>query len=150
MGGEHKQDLETMEYVPNRDAKGGDTVERLTLRDYDGRAILRPYGLRIYCSTQATVDYICKLEEALQAHEPRVLTLDEVRNNCPDCVYVETKTGWLECAIQDHGESDKYDGFFVYGIDEYFMESWDIYGKWWRCWSAKPSDAERKAVAWGD
>lgn len=24
------------------------------------------------------------------------------------------------------------------------------YNKTWRCWSAKPSDAERKAVAWND
>ena len=93
---------------------------------------------------------IAKLKALSKALEPMVLTLDEVRNNCPDCVYVETKTGWLECAIQDHGESDKYDGFFVYGIDEYFMESWDIYGKWWRCWSAKPTDGERKAVAWNE
>ena len=45
-------------------------MERLTLRDDDGRAIFTPYGLQIYCSTQATADCICKLEEALQAHEP--------------------------------------------------------------------------------
>ena len=93
---------------------------------------------------------IAELKTLSKALEPRVLTLEEVRNNCPDCVYVETKTGWLECVIQDHVESDKYDGFFVYGINEYFMESWDIYGKWWRCWSAKPTDAERKAVAWNE
>lgn len=86
----------------------------------------------------------------LKAQEPRVLTLEEVRNNCPDCVYVETKTGWLECTIQDCGESDKYDGIFVYGINEYFMESWDIYGKWWRCWSAKPTDEQREATPWID
>ena len=45
-------------------------MERLTLRDDDGRALLTPYGLRIYCSTRATADCICKLEEALQAQEP--------------------------------------------------------------------------------
>ena len=105
-----------------------------------------------YCETcsdaEDFVDLAHDALELLKAQEPRVLTLEEVRNNCPDCVYVETKTGWLECTIQDCGESDKYDGIFVYGINEYFMESWDIYGKWWRCWSAKPSDAERKAVAW--
>ena len=42
-------------------------MERLTLRDDDGRALLTPYGLRIYCSTQATADCICKLEEELNA-----------------------------------------------------------------------------------
>lgn len=51
--------------------EGGDNVERLTLRDDDGRALLTPYGLRIYCSTQATADCICKLEETLKAQEPR-------------------------------------------------------------------------------
>lgn len=42
-------------------------MERLTLRDDDSRALLTPYGLRIYCSTQATADCICKLEEELNA-----------------------------------------------------------------------------------
>lgn len=42
-------------------------MERLTLRDDDGRALLTPYGLRIYCSTQATADCICKLEEEMNA-----------------------------------------------------------------------------------
>ena len=45
-------------------------MARLTLRDVDGRAIFTPYGLQIYCSTQATADCICKLEETLQAQEP--------------------------------------------------------------------------------
>lgn len=104
--------------------------------------------------TDTQMDYVAEIQMAIddmktcEANNPRVLTLKEVRDNCPDYVYVETKTGWLECTIQDCGESDKWDGFFVYGIDEYFMESWDIYGKWWRCWSAKPTEEQRKGAGW--
>ena len=69
-------------------------MERLTLRDDDGRALLTPYGLRIYCSTQATADCICKLEEALQAQEPvepkmvagvAEIYKDILVGNCPSC-----------------------------------------------------------------
>lgn len=68
-----------------RRAEGGDTVERLTLRDDDGRALLTPYGLRMYCSTQATADCICKLEEALQAQEPVEPVMDIDTWKCGNC-----------------------------------------------------------------
>lgn len=91
---------------------------------------------------------ISKLTTLSKVQKPRVLTLEEVRDNCPDYVYIETKVGWLECAIKDCGESDRYNAFFVYGIDECFIELWSTYGKTWRCWSVRPTDEERKRVKW--
>ena len=45
-------------------------MERLTFRDSDGRALLTDYGMRIYCSTQAMADILCKYEEAFDAEKP--------------------------------------------------------------------------------
>ena len=84
----------------------------------------------------------------MKEQEPRVLTLEEVKNDCPDYVYIETFTGWFECVIQDAGESDKYCGVFVYGIDEDFWENWTTYGKEWRCWTARPTDEQREVTQW--
>lgn len=84
--------------------------------------------------------------ELLNEQEPRVLTFEEVQNDCPDYVYLETSTGWLGYCIKDEGESDKYVGYLVFGVDEYFIERWKEYGKTWRCWTAMPTDKQRKAV----
>lgn len=86
--------------------------------------------------------------ELLKAQEPRVLTLEEVQNDCPDYVYLE----WLNCCvccIKDEGESNKSVGYFAYGIGaNYYQFLWDTYGTRWRCWTAKPTDEQRKAVKW--
>ena len=90
------------------------------------------------------------LELLMKGQEPRVLTLEEVQNDCPDYVYVETKGGWIECAVMNCGESNKDFGYFVYGIDEYFVLSWKNYWAKWRCWTAMPTGEQRKAVKWDD
>lgn len=86
----------------------------------------------------------------LKEQEPRVLTLEEVQNACSDYVYLETSTGWLWYCIKDEGESNKYFGYFVYGVNEYFIGRWKEYGKTWRCWTAMPTDKQRMAVKWDD
>ena len=93
------------------------------------------------------IDYLMMdAAQLLKTQEPRMLTLEEVQNDCPDYVYLETSTGWLGYCIKDEGESDKYVGYLVYGFDEYFIERWKEYGKTWRCWTAMPTDEQRKAV----
>ena len=96
----------------------------------------------------ASYDLIDETLELLKEQEPRVLTLEEVKNDCPDYVYLETTSGWLECCIKDEGESDIYFGRFACGIDDFFMKQWSEYGKTWWCWSARPTDEQRKAVKW--
>lgn len=128
-------------------------MEQLTLRDDDGRALFTPYGLRIYCSTQATADCICKLEEALKAQEPRVLTLEELRQlEHTDHII------WIEA----NGDPESFDGYaevttnivtkdielFVPGNEVEFIPDNKNYGKTWRCWSSKPTDEQREAVKW--
>lgn len=41
-------------------------MERLTYRDDNGRALLTHFGKQMYCSTQATADCVCMLEERFE------------------------------------------------------------------------------------
>ncbi len=104
-----------------------------------------PYG---NCETGCVKTLAKDALALLETQQPRVLTIEEVRDNCPDFVYIETNTGWLECAIIDSGESNRYFCVLVYGRDEYFMKLWEGYGKMWRCWNKCPTDEQREAVAW--
>lgn len=86
----------------------------------------------------------------LKEQEPRVLTLEEVQNDCPDYVYLETAFGWIECCVKDEGDTAKSVGYFVYGFGEYSIKAWEKYGVTWRCWTAMPTDEQRKVVKWND
>lgn len=86
----------------------------------------------------------------LKMQEPRVLTLEAIQNDCPDYIYIETASGWIECCIKDEGMSNKFVGYFVCGFGECFIEEWSEYGKTWRCWSYLPTDEQRKMVKWND
>ena len=48
-------------------------MDRLTYRDDERRARLTKYGMRIYCSTQATADSFAELEESV----PRWISVNE-------------------------------------------------------------------------
>lgn len=86
----------------------------------------------------------------LKMREPRVLTLEAIQNDCPDCVYLETASGWIECCIKDESMSNRFVGYFVCGFGECFIENWNEYGKTWRCWNYRPTDEQRKMVKWND
>lgn len=114
-------------------------------------AVTPSYDMGLSCrEREKAVGWLENALKLLKAQEPRVLTVDEVRNNYMDYVYIETNTGWLECTIMDSGKSNRYFCVLVYGRDECFMGSWKEYGKTWRCWSARPTDERRKEVKWGD
>lgn len=66
--------------------------------------------------------------ELLKEQEPRVLTLEEAK---------KAEVCWLEQR-----------GYEPYVTDD--ADTWnpEIYGKAYRCWSAKPTDEQRKAEKW--
>lgn len=141
-----------MDEPTDRRAEGGDTVERLTLRDDDGRALLTHYGMRMYCSTQATADCICKLEEALIAQEPNVLSFAEAMLDTDrDVIWVEFKDDPIvEAAIPGFAVNE-YADVFCAGFDSEdgtIRLSANQCGKIWRPWSLRPTDAQREAVKW--
>jgi hypothetical protein len=106
------------------------------------------------------LDIIEDAIELLKAQEPRVLTVEEVRDKHIKAtpVWKETKSrnkglyvGWVLAYEVQTGQGITGD---CLGMAEpsgrMVWYKLGDYGKTWRCWSAKPSDAERKAVEWND
>ena len=91
--------------------------------------------------------------ELLKAQEPRVMTLDELRQ-----LEHTDHIVWIEA----NGDPESFDGYaevttnfvtkdielFVPGNEVEFIPDNKNYGKTWRCWSSKPTDKQREAVPW--
>ena len=88
--------------------------------------------------------------KALKEQEPRVLTLEEVRDEY-EVVWMETKylLSPTVCLV-DNGESNVDWLYFAFGSDNSYGVAGRLYGKNWRCWSAKPTEEQREATPWGD
>lgn len=91
--------------------------------------------------------------ELLKAQEPRVLTLEELRqlehtdhiiwieaNGDPESFngYAEVTTNFVTKDIE----------FFVPGNEIEFMPDNKNYGKTWRCWTSRPTDEQREVIPW--
>ncbi len=87
----------------------------------------------------------------LREQEPRVLTLEEVRDEAEYMFLEKRSATWSDlfgCAIR--GDWDGYGMDLLLGEDDYIRGMWENYGKTWRCWTARPTDEQRKAVKWDD
>ena len=84
----------------------------------------------------------------LKAQEPRVMTLDEVKAFEWDYCYLE------EVRLPGKEYRAVFGDYALTCITLPCVTSMQIqhgdgtYGKKWRCWSAKPTDEQRKAVKW--
>lgn len=97
--------------------------------------------------------------DLLKEQEPRVLTLEELKNNDDN-----------PCWFESHGTYMGYEGFWVI---PYAFTAWNTmyyvfplmqinergdshcselglsaYNKAWRCWTSRPTDEQRKATLW--
>ena len=86
----------------------------------------------------------------LKEQEARMLYSVEIKL---DTVYwmeqKDVNQPWPVAFIRLRGNPDK----LVY--EDYYGDQWSISGycvgeKGWRCWTAKPTDEQRKAVKWGE
>lgn len=77
-----------------------------------------------------------------QAPEPRILKPNELCNFTFESAWVELKHNEVLTLV----EWDKITLLTLL----WTIGSWDSYGKLWRCWSAKPTDEQRKMVKWND
>lgn len=85
--------------------------------------------------------------ELLESQQPRVLTLEEVRLQTWDYCYIEAEvkphSKMLETLCGTHR---------LYCTTSIMLEKQtrgdEEYGKTWRCWTAKPTDEQRKAAKW--
>jgi hypothetical protein len=83
----------------------------------------------------------------LKAQEPRVMTLEEIREgevcwfDCPGNFILRP----VICNMYDRGDSSYLNFIWQHG-----NFSWKIceYGRTWRCWTSRPTDAQREATPW--
>lgn len=93
----------------------------------------------------------------LKAQEPRVMTLEEaMAQECGTVLWVEEAQNYvwnlfpLEVdIISTHPDTGTYYLFFIAYHDLKKFEG-DEYGTVWRCWSARPTEEQRKAEPWHD
>lgn len=111
-----------------------------------------PY-YRAGCSPQLIRDALALLRE----QEPRVMTLDEVRRNHEWAVWIECNSSKTQNIGQYSGKVSWYnkrlsdwERFLTIGSDEYLFRESDGYGKTWRCWTARPTEEQRKAAKWDE
>lgn len=98
------------------------------------------------------VDWDCHLDQLrkdalalLKEQEARVLTLEEVLGGDECWVeYINGGYGYCDCYLDDDAKSIV--------INRTLRKDFNVppngYGKVWRCWSARPTDEQRKAVKW--
>ena len=109
---------------------------------------------RFGCMRSAMRDALALLRE----QEPRVLTLEEIKllPDESDVFLEEIDCIVVAATISRQGEKwgARTDSTFFYGIestsyesDEYYN---DDYGRWWRLWTSRPTEEQRKVVAWDD
>lgn len=88
----------------------------------------------------------------LKEQAPRVMTLDEiVKNGGEEPIYLECPDlgGVMPVIYQPDDFEDGYLGFSGSWRSSGYYHGMN-YGKTWRCWTARPSDEQRKAVKWDD
>jgi hypothetical protein len=88
--------------------------------------------------------------ELLKAQEPRVMTLEEVKALQPDTdIWIEVKYLNAPIRIRACTVSGFSPGgtrlFIIGGAHNYPM---DMYNNYFRCWTSRPTDAQREAVKW--
>lgn len=99
-------------------------------------------------NTLVPQNLVIEIIALLKAQEPRVMTLEEVNALDWDYCYLE----------QERLPGNEYRGV----LGKYIMtcvtwpsitaakisQGMDNYGKTWRCWTSRPTDAQREATPW--
>lgn len=99
------------------------------------------------------IDETCyKVMDYLSAQEPRVVTLEEVKqhNNQDGCVWFEQPTyNAVAAFVRQDEEYTEIISPYLLGepINHGYMAN-RFYGKAWRCWTSRPTEAQREKVKW--
>ena len=101
---------------------------------------------KVTCSSFLAADALALLRE----QEPRVITLEKIQSGT-------VEVAWLECSDKEEvraglwfkriNESED-EGIIIHVLDGFEGLRTAVYGKTWRCWTARPTDEQRKAVPW--
>lgn len=97
-------------------------------------------------------DALDTIEDALHAQEPRVMTLDEVKqhNNQYGCVWFEllTYNAVAAFAIQDEECTEIISPYILGEPINHGCWPNSNYNVTWRCWTSRPTEEQREAVPW--
>lgn len=86
---------------------------------------------------------------ALQEAETRVLSFDEAHGAVEPIVLEIKESNWLwwvDVALYDKNQSLIRNLYDEHG--KVYGRKTNEYGKTWRCWNKRPTNEQRKAVAW--
>ena len=106
----------------------------------------------MFAYSQAYNDALGMAIEALKAHEPHVMTLEEVtqHDNQNGCVWFEQPTYNAVAAfvMRDEDYTEIISPYILGEPINHCYMSNSLYGKTWRCWTSRPSDEVRRATPW--
>ena len=114
----------------------------------NGRCLSCPYNDGIDDNGDCKQNWADDALALLKAQEPRVLTQEEIKEGEPYWFDAgkEFVARPVICAYKEDDAREPYIVFvWQFGTFSHRLET---YGKTWRCWSAKPTDEQRKAVKW--
>lgn len=106
-----------------------------------------------YYSMMSVVSQASNLiEELLKEQEPMVLTLEEVVNSDAPVIVDSYDMPLYYASFEPEFSNETWARFYTLGEEGFTQFLIEDYNKanMWRCWSAKPSDEQRKAVKWDD
>lgn len=99
---------------------------------------------------------ISEINKLLKEQQPKLMTLAEVEKSKDKDVFVEVRYVPSEnCDFPAYGavfastidkEQPTYGHIWFYK----HIEEKERYGEWWRCWTARPTEEQRKAEPWKD
>jgi hypothetical protein len=114
-----------------------------------------------YAAYSRLYDSIIELDDLLKVQAPRVMTLEELKNNVDN-----------PCWFESHGTYMGRKGFWIIpymfsvtgmmsyvfplmqtderGNTHYSELGTYVYGKVWRCWTSRPTDEQMKEVKWDE
>ena len=115
-------------------------LECCILRDPDDHARCSQCSYESNCVNRLKMDAL----ELLKAQEPKVMTVQnwEVDHIEKIPVWIE----WSESAKGECADNGKVDGWAILSVDEFA----DVLCFGGRCWTARPTDEQRKMVKWDD
>ena len=104
-----------------------------------------------YADEPACRQVLCRdAISVLDAAQPRVMTLEKIQDG--GCYWFEAgKDFVIRPVICIRNEEDAWKRYvcFAWQFGTFSWEA-DDYGKTWRCWTARPTEEQRKAVKWNE
>lgn len=142
-----------MDEVADTGAEGGGTVGRLidadALKRRCQKVATEAWKMKMTTSVETVMNQVIDfIEEAptIQPDAPRVMTMEEATN--AECVFYDWRTRGVRPAklIRVPYKTGTYRVQLFGDIDEWVHA--DEYGEYWLCWTAMPTEEQRKAVKW--